>query len=152
MSGAGVVSERIVRVEYNEPDRRSRGERKSKLLKVDSELYRFLMELKEFLKSRGLDHSDRMALHSEVLNDDRETEADFISRVAKFEGKQIDIYNISNYGIVGGAIAIIYGRIPEYRFPIKSTIAYFGNDTIKLNRALEEIAHFIEIKKSSDRK
>jgi hypothetical protein len=140
-----INSRKILRIEYNYPHRRSRGERKSKLLKPDSELYRFLTELKSHLKSHGFDHVDRMPLHSEVLNNDRETVDDFISRVAKFEGKEIDVYNISNYGIIGGAVAIIYGRIPEYRFPIKTTIAYFGPDAIKLNESLKEIANFIEI-------
>jgi hypothetical protein len=94
-----------MKVEFNNPDRRDKNEKKSKLLRPDSELYVHLMKLKEQLKLGGFDHNDRMGLHSEVLNNDNESLETFLSRVKSLEGREIDHKNPANYKVVGRAVA-----------------------------------------------
>ena len=81
----------IMKVEYNKPTQRCSGEVKSKLLKVDSNLYNFITKLKNILRDNKFLHQDRMDLHSEVLNNNKETVETFIHRVNILEGREIDV-------------------------------------------------------------
>jgi len=121
----------IVKVEYNEPNIRSSNEVKSKLLKKDSKLYNHLIKLKEILKQNGFDHQDRMDLHTEVLNDNKESTEEFIKRVNILEGKDIDIKNPENYDIIGRAIVLLLGDLEGYNKDAKITIAFIDNNKIK---------------------
>ena len=123
-----------MKVEFNNPDKRDRGEVKSKLLKPDSELYNYIMKIKDQLKLNGFNHQDRMALHSEVLNNDKETLDTFLYRVKSIEGREIDHKNPSNYKVVGRAVALVLGKLEGYQYQSKITIAFFDDN--KANDAL----------------
>jgi hypothetical protein len=127
-----------MKVEFNNPDKRNKGEIKSKLLKSDSELYIHLTKLKEQLKLNGFDHQDRMDLHSEVLNNDKESLEIFLARVKSIEGQEINHMNPANYKVVGRAVVLILGKLEGYKYQSKITIAFF-DDTIKTSGALKYI-------------
>ncbi len=99
----------IMKVEYNDYKQRNKGEKKSKLLKPDSKLYNYIIKLKEILCQNGFVHQDRMGLHSEVLNDSKETLETFLERVKMLEGREIDVKNPKNYSVIGNSIIDLNG-------------------------------------------
>jgi hypothetical protein len=99
-----------MKVEYDDFTQKCAGEVKSKLLKPGSNLYNYLTKLKNILRQNGFQHQDRMGLHTEVLNDNTETDNDFLSRVKMLEGREIDIKNPDNYDIVGRAVGLMLGN------------------------------------------
>lgn len=122
-------------IEYNEPTQRCIGEVKSKLLKQGSELYNYLIKLKTILRNNGFTHTDRMGLHTEVLNNNDESVDIFLERVKQLEGKVINVKEPSNYDIVGKTVSLMIGDLDGYNKDAKITIAYFDNN--KENDALE---------------
>jgi hypothetical protein len=116
---------KYLKLEYNEPTKRCNGEKKSKLLDSKSELYKFIHGIKSVFKLNGLAHSDRMDLHTEVLNNN-ETLETFLERVKLLEGRNISINDPKNYGTMGNAVVLLLGTIPNYNKP-HITIAYFDN-------------------------
>lgn len=122
-------------VEYDEPNQRCIGEVKSKLLKPGSEIYNYLTKLKTILRHNGFAHTDRMGLHTEVLNNNDESVDIFLERVKQLEGKIINVKDPGNYDIVGKTVSLMLGDLDGYNKDAKITIAYFDNN--KENDALE---------------
>lgn len=118
----------IMKVEYNDYKQRNKGEKKSKLLKPDSKLYNYIIKLKEILCQNGFVHQDRMGLHSEVLNDGKETLETFLERVKMLEGREIDVKNPKNYSVIGRAIVLLLGDLDGYNKDAHITIAFFNDD------------------------
>jgi len=112
-------------LEYNEPTKRNNDENKSKLLKHDSELFKFITNLKYMLNTQGFEHKDRMDLHTEVLNNRSESHEIFLSRVAQLEGRKIDVYDMQNYQVIDNRIIIRLGSLEGYLQPARITLAYF---------------------------
>lgn len=122
-----ITDEYKIKIEFDEPDKRLLGEKKSKLLLVGSELYNHITKLKKILIHNGYVDSDRMGPHVEVLNDDSESLDEFIKRIKLLEGKTIDMYDPENYIIEGRAIALKIGNVEGYKKNAKITIAFFDN-------------------------
>lgn len=129
-------------VEYDEPNNRCPGEMKSKLLKPGSDLYNFITKIKNYLRTNGYPHQDRMGLHSEVLNDNSESLETFLKRVDDLEGRKIDVKNFENYDVVGRAVVLLLGDLEEYNKDAKITIAYFG-DVDKAEQAIKIVEKYI---------
>jgi hypothetical protein len=72
-----------MKLEFNNPYRRNKGEIKQKFLNPDSELYLYIWNLKHILDKEKYDHEDLMDLNVEILNDDKETTDVFLERVKK---------------------------------------------------------------------
>jgi hypothetical protein len=123
-----VLDEKYLKLEFNEPNIRCIGEKKSKLLLVGSELYNYISNLKKILRDNGFNHDNRMDLHIEVLNNDTESVDDFLNRIKKLEGKLINIYEPNNYIIVGRAVGLKIAKLEGYNKEAKITIAFFDND------------------------
>jgi hypothetical protein len=136
------INSKILHVEFDEPNLRCPGELKSKLLKPGSELYGFITKLKNYLRSCGFPHQDRMGLHSEVLNDDSESLDVFLNRVKFLEGKKIDVMNFENYDVIGRAVALLLGNLEGYNKDSKITIAFL-NDVEIAEKALHVIKNYI---------
>ena len=79
------------------------------------------------LKHNGFTHRDRI-LHVEVLNDETETEAEFLKRVKSLEGKIINVFNPKKYIIDGRSIVLMIGELNGYKKHAKIIIASFDND------------------------
>ncbi len=134
-------SKNILTVEYNAPTKRLPNENKSKLLKSGSELYNHITKLKTILKENGFNHQDRIDLHTEVLNDNNETEQIFLHRVSLLEKRKIDVKNKNNYKVIGRAIALMLGNLNGYKKDAHITIAFFPdkNPTDALKIVLENL-------------
>lgn len=143
MSENTIIKSRIIRINYLNPTIRNYGERKSKLLNPDSELFHHIKNIKNALNTAGFIHSDRMELHSEVLNNDNENLQTFLNRVQSLEGREIDIYNPDNYAIVGRAVVLLLGVLDGYNNPAKITIAFFDNFKMRTD-ALEFVRNYIK--------
>lgn len=89
-------------------------------------MYNFITKLKNILKEKGFQHQDRMGLHSEVLNNNKETEEIFLQRVSLLEGRKINVKDASNYDIVGKSVALMLDDLDGYDKDAKITIAYFS--------------------------
>jgi hypothetical protein len=133
----------IMKVEYDDYKQRNIGECKSKLLKPGSDLYNHITKLKAILRHNGFVHQDRMGLHSEVLNDGKETLETFLERVKMLEGREIDVKNPDNYDVVGRAVVLMLGDLDGYNKDAKITIAFFNDD--KTLEAYKCIIHHISI-------
>ena len=125
---------------FNEPTKRLQEEHKSKLLKEGTNLYNHLMNLKKMLTENNFYHTDRIGLHSQVLNDTypREPVETFIERVKQLEGRPIEVSDKKNYSIIGGAVVLLIGQLPSYKKIPHVTIAYF-KDPQMTQKALEFI-------------
>ena len=71
-----------------------------------------------------------MGLHSEVLNDKKETEEMFVHRVSLLEGRKINVNNNNNYNIMGKAVVLMLGDLDGYK-DAHITIAYFPDKNPK---------------------
>jgi hypothetical protein len=124
-------TEKIIKVEYDEPLKRNVGENKSKLLKKGSELYNHINKLRIILGEKGFKHVGyAIDLHTEVLNNNESLQI-FLSRVASLEGKEYDIKNKNNYDIVGRAVAFMLGDLDGYDKDAKITIAFLPDKDLK---------------------
>ena len=120
----------ICKLEYNNHHMRNSNEVKSKLLKPESELYIHLTKLKKMLCTNGFEHSDRMDLHTEILNSNTETLDIFLQRIEKLEGTKIDILDHSRYQIVGRSVGFVIGNVDGYKNTVKITIGFFPDNII----------------------
>ena len=121
-----------VKLEFNEPHTRCCGEKKSKLLRKDSNLYNHIIKLKNILRLNGFNHQDRMDLHVEVLNINTEPIEEFIKRVNLLEGQIVDINDPKIYSICGRSVALLLGNVEGYNGIAKITIIFIDdNDKIK---------------------
>ena len=120
-----IVTENYLKLEFNEPLKRCKGEYKSKLLLETSKLYKYLHNLKKIIRENNYNHNDRMDLHIEVLNNENESIEEFLKRVNELEGKEINIADPRNYIVNNSSISLMIGRIENYKKIIKITIAFF---------------------------
>jgi len=132
---------KIIQIRYKEPTKRNNREQKSKLIDPKSDIYKFIHNIKMQLKINGFYHNDRTDLHTEVLKNDSETLEDFLSRVSQLEGREIDVYNLKNYEIMGNAIVLSLGHLPNYNKP-HITIVFIENKEI-LSKAYNYIKNNI---------
>lgn len=130
-------------IEFEKPTIRNNSEIKSKLLKISSELYLFLINIKNYLQNNGFSHNDRMGLHVEVLNNKDEPLHLFLERVNVLEGREINVKNDNNYDVVGRALVLKLGNLEGYNKIAKITIAYFEEDG-KALKALDIVKDFIK--------
>lgn len=139
---------KILEVEFDDPFKRNYGEKRAKKLLAGSKLYNFINKLKDMLRGNGFPHADRMALHTEVLNDETEIEntKEFLTRVQSLEGRKVDVINPENYKIVGRSIALILGSLKGYKKQAKITIAFFDDD--KTDDAFKFLIQNIELFKT----
>jgi len=113
-----------MKLEFLNPEIRLPQERKSKLLNPDSELYKYIKKYKLYLQENGFPHENRMDLHVEVLNNNFESEAEFLNRVTKLEGRDINVAESLKYA--NKYIYIDLGNLQGYHGVPHITVAYFG--------------------------
>lgn len=120
-----VIDEKNTTLEYEDPTKRNSNEKKSKLLKIGSELYNFLNKLKNVLDQKGFKHEGyAIGLHTEVLNDASESIETFLSRVSSLEGRKYNVKDKNNYDVVGRAVVFLLGDLDGYDKDAKITIAF----------------------------
>ena len=121
------LDEKIMTLEYEEPEIRNENEIKSKLLKIGSELHIHLTKIINLLDKKGFKHTGQghnMGLHTEVLNDSTESLETYLHRVAALEGRRYNIKDKNNYDIVGRAIVFLLGELEGYEKDAKVTILF----------------------------
>jgi hypothetical protein len=134
-----ILDEKNMTLEYEEPEKRNNNEKKSKLLKIGSELHIFLLKLKNKLdQNKFKDTGYNMGLHTEVLNNDHESLETYLSRVSALEGRIFNVKDKNNYDIFGRAVVFLVGELEGYEKDAKITIAFL--DERKYNREDREKA------------
>ena len=123
------LDEKIMTLEYEEPEIRNENEMKSKLLKIGSELHTYLTKIQNLLDKKGLKHTGHnVGLHTEVLNDRKESLETYLSRVAALEGRRYNIKDKTNYDVVGRAVVFLLGELEGYEKDAKVTISFLPDD------------------------
>jgi hypothetical protein len=126
------LDEKIMTLEYEEPEIRNENEMKSKLLKIGSELHIHLTKIKNLLDKKGFKHTGHnMGLHTEVLNDRTDSLETYLYRVAALEGRRYNIKDKNNYDIVGRAVVFLLGELEGYEKDAKITISFLSDDNRK---------------------
>ena len=119
------LDEKIMTLEYEEPEIRNENEMKSKLLKIGSELHTHLTKIQNLLDKKGFKNTGHnMGLHTEVLNDRKELLETYLSRVAALEGRRYNIKDKNNYDVIGRAVVFLLGELEGYEKDAKVTISF----------------------------
>lgn len=120
-------------------DRISGREGKSKLLAVQSDLYRCLKAVKAEIRASGLSPCrDRMDLHIEVTTS-RDDDSTLRAKAEALQGQLVDVTNPASYGILGGAFVLWTPAVQDYG-RTHVTLAFFGKPDLPDAQTLREIA------------
>ena len=113
-------------LQFEEPEVRNKHEKKSKLLKIGSDLHIHLLKLRNELDKNLYKHNGHsIGLHTEVLNrNGNETLETFLSRIRLLEGRRFNIKDTNNYDIIGKAIVFLVGELEGYERDAHITISY----------------------------
>jgi hypothetical protein len=127
------LDEEIMTLQFEEPEIRNKNEKKSKLLKIGSDLHIHLLKLRNELDKNLYKHDGHsIGLHTEVLNrNGNETLETFLSRIRLLEGRRYNIKDINNYDIIGKAIVFLVGELEGYERDAHITISYLPNNDSK---------------------
>ncbi len=114
---------------FSNPSERIIGERRSKLLLPNSELYAKLKLIQiEIAKYYNID-CERMDLHVELLH--RREDSNNIqlqhSRCKILHGKTLRLNDPKEWGFIGKAFCLFVGQLPDYNAIPHVTVAYFGD-------------------------
>jgi hypothetical protein len=140
------LDENIMTLEFEDPEIRNTNEKKSKLLKIGSDLHIHLLRMRNLLDKNGYNHDGHsIGLHTEVLNrNGNETLETFLVRVASLEGRRFNIKDINNYDIIGRAIVFLVGELDGYLRDAHITISYLPSKDPK--EALQIIYNYFNKK------
>jgi hypothetical protein len=146
------LDENIMTLEFEEPEIRNNNEKKSKLLKIGSDLQIHLLRMRNLLDKNGYNHDGHsIGLHTEVLNrNGNETLETFLIRVASLEGRRFNIKDINNYDIIGRAIVFLVGELDGYARDAHITISYLPTKDPK--EALQIIYNYFNKKDDNNEK
>jgi len=127
------LDEEIMTLQFEEPEIRNKNEKKSKLMKIGSDLHIHLLKLRNELDKNLYKHDGHsIGLHTEVLNrNGNETLETFLSRIALLEGRRFNIKDTNNYDIIGKAIVFLVGELEGYERDAHITISYLPNNDPK---------------------
>lgn len=111
-------------IEFEDPTRRLQGEGCSKKLKVDSDLVRYLSDLRRKIQARVTVpvKGDDRPWHIEVTK--RSDRDQLVQRAQGLHGQRVDVANITT--MHGKALVLKTPSVPGYG-PTHITIAFFPN-------------------------
>jgi hypothetical protein len=132
------VYSKQMKLSFLQPNIKLPRERNSKLLDPNSELYKYIQNIKTILRNSGFDHKDRMDLHVEVMKSTEKLENRnqvFLDRVKQLEGKELSM-SPRILSTMGPALVLNVGKIKDYSGKPHITIGYFPNKTLLENANL----------------
>lgn len=94
----------IYTIEFEQPDKKIKGETRSKFISPDSELFFFISDAQYKLKHSGIRFEVRLPPHVEILTQKEfsspSEKTTFLNRVSFLEGKNVNVFSPDNYKMI----------------------------------------------------